>query len=299
MNILVSGATGLVGQALCAKLESEGHVVRRMVRNASPLSPDAVYWDPAKSILSPDDLDGLDAVIHLAGEPIAAGRWTAARKQRILDSRVEGTRLLCERLAACKTPPPTLIAASAMGYYGSRGDEVLTETSAAGTGFLAEVCKAWEGATAPAVAVGIRVVNLRIGLVLSGEGGALAKMLPPFKLGVGGSLGNGKQWVSWIHLEDLVGAIVHCLNNDAINGPVNGVAPNPVTNKSFTKSLGAVLGRPTVFPAPAPVLRLALGEMADEMLLASTRLKAEALEKSDYRFTHTDLELTLRDLLEK
>lgn len=182
MNILVSGATGLVGRALSQQLEADGHSVRRMVRNASPHSSEAVYWDPAKGILSPDDLDGFDAVIHLAGEPIATGRWTAERKARIRDSRVKGTQLLCERLAACKKPPATLIAASAMGYYGSRGDEVLTEDSAAGTGFLADVCQAWEDSTDAAQKAGIRVVNLRIGLVLSDSGGALAKMLPPLNV---------------------------------------------------------------------------------------------------------------------
>lgn len=297
MQILVSGATGLVGRALSRRLEADGHVVRRMVRNASPHSSEAVYWDPAKGILSPDDLEGLDAVVHLAGEPIASGRWTEERKARIRDSRVLGTRLLCERLAACKQPPSTLIAASAMGYYGSRGDEVLTEDSAAGSGFLAEVCQAWEASTESARTADIRVVNLRIGLVLSASGGAMAKMLPPFKCGLGGTLGGGKPWMSWIHLDDLVGAIVHGLTIPELSGPVNGVAPSPVTNKTFTKTLGKVLGRPTILPAPTPVLRTLLGEMADEMLLASMRIKPDRLITSGYTFQFPELEGALRNLL--
>ena len=297
MQILVSGATGLVGKALCTRLEEDGHTVRRMVRNASPHSSEAVYWDPAKGILSPDDLEGVDAVVHLAGEPIASGRWTAERKARIRDSRVKGTQLLCERLAACKTPPATLIAASAMGFYGSRGDEVLTEDSTVGSGFLAEVCQAWEASTEAARAADIRVVNLRIGLVLSSSGGALAKMLPPFKCGLGGTLGGGKPWMSWIHLNDLVGAIVHAINTAELVGPVNGVAPSPVTNKTFTKTLGKVLGRPTFLPAPTPVLRTVLGEMADEMLLASMRIKPDRLISSGYTFQFPELEGALRDLL--
>ncbi len=297
MHILVSGATGLVGRALSRRLEADGHVVRRMVRNASPHSSEAVYWDPAKGILSPDDLEDLDTVVHLAGEPIASGRWTPERKARIRDSRVKGTQLLCERLLACKKPPATLIAASAMGYYGNRGDEVLTEDSAAGSGFLAEVCQAWEERTEAARDGGIRVVNLRIGLVLSGSGGALSKMLPPFKCGLGGTLGGGKPWMSWIHLDDLVGAIVHAIDTTTLSGPVNGVAPSPVTNKTFTKTLGAVLGRPTFLPAPTPVLRTVLGEMADEMLLASTRIKPDRLITSGYTFAFPELEGALRDLL--
>jgi uncharacterized protein len=297
MNILVSGATGLVGRSLCGTLEVEGHVVRRMVRNASPLSPDAVYWDPSQAILSPADLDGLDAVVHLAGEPVAAGRWTPARKKRILDSRVLGTKLLCERLAASERPPAILISASAIGYYGSQGDELLTEESAKGTGFLSDVCEAWEDATAPAIDAGIRVVNFRVGLVLSASGGALAKMLPPFKLGLGGTLGRGRHWMSWIHIDDLIGAIAHALSDEGLRGPVNGVAPNPVTNREFTKALGHVLGRPTLIPAPAPVLRIVLGEMADEMLLSSTRVSPDRLAKSEFAFTHTMLDRALAGLL--
>ncbi len=297
MNILVSGATGLVGQALCKTLKPEGHTVRGMVRHATPFSPDAVYWDPSKGILSPADLEGLDAVVHLAGEPIAAGRWTEARKQRILDSRVNGTRLLCERLAGCKSPPSVLIAASAMGFYGSRGDEVLTEDSAVGEGFLAEVCQAWEEATKPASDAGIRVVNLRIGLVLSREGGALGKMLPAFKLGLGGTLGGGLPWMSWIHLNDLVSAIVHSLSTESLAGPVNGVSPEPVTNRTFTKTLGRVLGRPTFLPVPTPVLRMALGEMADELLLSSMRIMPERLQSSGFTFQFDNLESALRDVL--
>ncbi len=297
MEILLSGATGLVGRALCATLEDDGHTVRRMVRNTSPLSPEAIYWDPKNGTLAPEDLEGADAVVHLAGEPIAAGRWTAARKARIRDSRVEGTRLLCERLAACSFPPSALIAASAIGFYGNRGDEILNEGSGAGTGFLSEVCQAWEASTEAASAAGIRVVNLRIGVVLSPAGGAMAKMLPAFKWGLGGTLGGGVPWMSWIHLDDLVGAIIHTLGRADLVGPVNAVAPGAVTNKTFTKTLGRVLGRPTVLPVPSSVLRVLLREMADELLLSSAHVTPERLIASGYDFRFSDLENALGDLL--
>jgi len=295
MEIIVSGATGLVGKALCAALETSGHTLRRLVRNASPLSPQAIYWDPENGVLAPESLEGADAVVHLAGEPVAAGRWTAARKARIRGSRVKGTQLLCERLAACSAPPKALISASAIGYYGSRGDEVLNESSAPGEGFLPDVCRDWEAATGVAGAAGIRVVSLRLGLVLSPTGGALAKMLPPFKLGLGGTLGGGAPWMSWIHIDDLVAAIIHSLTDESLQGPVNAVAPAPVTNKTFTKTLGRVLGRPTVFPVPSPILRIALGEMADALLLASARVTPARLIDGDFAFRFPELEAALRD----
>ena len=297
MKVLISGASGLVGRALSQRLEHDGHSVSALVRNESSLPEGAVYWDPSRDILAGEHLEGFDAIVHLAGEPIASGRWTPERKARIRDSRVEGTRLLASRLAGCAAPPKVLVSASAIGYYGDRGDEALAEDSAPGEGFLADVCRAWEAATEPAVSAGIRVVNLRVGLVLAATGGALAKMLPPFKLGLGGTLGGGKPWMSWIHLDDLVGAILHAVETESLAGPVNGVAPAAVTNRTFTKTLGSVLGRPTILPAPTPVLRIALGEMADELLLSSTRVTPQQLVDSGYAFTHAELGDALRDLL--
>ena len=253
MNVLVSGSSGLVGSALVAALNADGHRVKRLVRAAVRDAEDEVGWDPAGGVLDPAGLEGLDAVVHLAGENIASGRWTTAKKARIRDSRVKGTELLCQTLARLDRPPKTLVSTSAVGYYGDRGDEVLTEDSPPGHGFLAEVCEAWEAATEPAAAKGIRVVRLRIGVVLSPRGGALAKMLPAFKMGLGGRIGNGRQYMSWITLDDLVGVIRFALTNNELSGPVNAVSPNPVTNLEFTKTLGRVLHRPTVLPLPAEI----------------------------------------------
>lgn len=297
MRILVSGSSGLVGKALCAALAGEGHTVVRLVRNDTALSDQAIYWDPGRGVLAGDQLSGLDGVVHLAGESIANGRWTTEHKARIRDSRVQGTQLLCERLATCDAPPAFLISASAIGFYGSRGDEILTEDSAPGQGFLAEVCQEWEAKTQRAAEAGVRVVNLRLGMVLSGEGGALAKMLPVFRLGLGGPLGSGSMWMSWIHLEDLVRAMRYCMNTSTLSGPVNALAPNPVTNRAFTRSLGHALHRPTVFPVPAPVLRLALGEMADELLLASARGIPHKLEQSGFTFQFAQLDSALTEIL--
>lgn len=300
MNILVSGSTGLIGNALIPLLTTGGHEVVRLVRTkARNPSKEMVSWDPDAGYIDATGLEGIDAVVHLAGEPIASGRWNAAKKARIRDSRGPATRLLCEALSHLSNPPKTLVCASAIGYYGDRGDEVLTESSPAGTGFLPVGCQEWEAACEPARQKGIRVVNLRIGIVLTPAGGALAKMLTPFKLGVGGILGSGKQYMSCIALDDIIGAIAHALVTPSLTGPVNGVCPQPVTNYEFTKTLGKVLGRPTIFPAPAPVLRLALGEMADALLLASTRVEPRRLVETGYQFRYPTVEAALRHVLGK
>ena len=275
MRILVTGSTGLVGQALLAQLA--GHEVVRYQRAAPPA------------------LDGFDAVIHLAGEPIA-GRWTAAKKERIRASRRDGTRSLCEQLARCSAKPRVLLSASAIGIYGDRGDEILTEDSPPGNGFLADVARDWETATLPATTAGIRVVNLRLGIVLSGHGGALKQMLPVFRLGAGGVLGSGRQFWSWIALADVVAAIRHALTTESLRGPVNGVAPFPVMNRAFTRTLGRVLHRPTILPVPAWAVRLALGEMGPALLLASTRVEPRRLLASGFKFQLPELEEALQRL---
>ncbi len=297
MNVLLTGSSGLVGSSLHPFLTSGGHRVIRLVRDPAAAGAEAVVWDPSGGRLDAGRLEGLDAVVHLAGENIAARRWSAEQKARIRDSRVLATRLLCERLAGLERRPRVLIAASAIGYYGDRGDSLLTETSAVGPGFLADVCREWEAATEPARPAGIRVVNLRIGIILSPRGGALAKMLPPFRMGAGGRIGNGRQWMSWIAIDDVLGAIYHALGTDGMHGPVNAVAPNPVPNREFTKTLGRVLRRPTLFPMPAFMARTLFGEMADELLLASARVEPRALLDSGYRFLYGDLADALRHLL--
>jgi len=270
--------------------------VSRLVRSQPKPGDMAAQWDPARGSIDAGGLEGIDGVVHLAGEPIGE-RWSAEKKARIRDSRVKGTRLLCETLAQRPTPPKVLVCASAIGYYGDRGAEVLTEESASGASFLADVCRAWEGATEPALQKGIRVVNLRFGVVLSAAGGALAKMLPPFRLGVGGILGSGKQYMSWMTLDDAVGAIRHALLTEPLHGPANAVAPHPVTNEEFTKTLGKVLGRPTRIPLPAFAARLMFGEMADELLLASARVQPAKLLATGYAFRYPELEAGLRHLL--
>ncbi len=298
MNILVTGASGLIGSALVSFLASAGHDVTRLVRSQPRPGEKAVRWDPMAGTIEASNLQQMEAVVHLAGENIAE-RWTSEKKVRIRDSRVKGTRLLCQSLAQMATPPKVLVSASAIGYYGDRAGEVLTEESAAGQGFLSEVCRAWEAATEPALQKGIRVVPLRFGVVLSGAGGALAKMLPPFRMGLGGMLGNGQQYMSWIALDDAVGAIHHAMTAESLQGPVNAVAPNTVTNQAFTKTLGKVIGRPTIFPMPAFAARLMFGEMADELLLASTRVQPTKLLSSGYIFRYPELEAALRHLLER
>ena len=278
MKILVSGASGLVGSSLCARLAEDAHDVTRLVRRSAD-GPGEVAWNPAEGQLDAGAISGTEAVVHLAGENIAAGRWNDALKRRILESRTQGTGLIAKTLAGLEAPPKVLVSASAIGYYGDRGVEELHEDSAPGEGYLSEVCQAWEAAAQPAIDAGIRVVFLRIGVVLSPDGGALKKMLLPFKLGLAGNLGNGQQYMSWISLPDLVGVIVHALENDALSGPVNAVAPEPVTNAAYTKALGRVLRRPTIFPMPAFAAKAAFGEMADALLLASTRVIPHGTER--------------------
>ncbi len=296
MDILVTGSSGLVGSALCASLQSDGHRVARLVRSGASADQGRDLWDPAGGNMDDAALEGRDAVVHLAGENIA-GRWTAAKKARIRDSRIRGTSLLAEHLARCNNRPPTLVCASAIGYYGERGEEPLTEDSAPGSGFLSDVCREWEASAAPAVESGMRVIHLRFGVILSPAGGALAQMLLPFRLGVGGKVGSGRQIMSWVSLDDAVHIIRHALESRDLAGPVNAVAPNPVTNLEFTRALGRALSRPTLFPMPAFAARLAFGEMADALLLASTRVLPEKLRTSHYSFRHSEIEPTLRALL--
>ena len=300
MRILVSGSSGLVGTALIPVLTGAGHEVLRLIRakSGSP-SRELLAWDPESGSIDAAGLEGLDTAVHLAGEPIASGRWTAAKKARIRDSRVKGTRLLCEALARCAKPPAVFVCASAIGFYGDRGDETLTETSPSGSGFLAEVCREWESATDPAAKRSIRVVNTRFGVILSPNGGALAKMLTPFKMGVGGVVGSGKQYMSCISIDDCVAAIVHALSMNSLSGPVNVVGPAPVTNREFTRALGRVLGRPTIFPMPASAARLFFGEMADELLLSSSRVVPQKLLDSGFPFADRDVEAALRHVLAK
>ncbi len=283
-----------MGSALAPALAGAGHAVTRLVRRTAGAGE--IFWDPEKSLLQ-GSLEGFDAVIHLAGESIASGRWTEARMGRIRGSRVEGTRFLAESLAKLGSPPRVLVSASAIGYYGDRGEESLFETSGPGTNFLSSVCAAWEAACAPASAKGVRVVHPRFGVILSRKGGALAKMLPPFKMGFGGPLGSGRQYMSWITLQDAVGVILHALSREGVRGPVNAVSPAPVSNAEFTKVLAKVLRRPAVFPMPAFAARILFGQMADELLLAGARVLPEALRRSGYAFKNPSLEEGLRDVL--
>jgi uncharacterized protein (TIGR01777 family) len=292
-RIALSGASGLVGRNLALFLTSGGHEVARLVRDKARAGTE-IPWDPVRGEIDAAALEGVDAVVHLAGANIAQGRWTPERKREILESRVRGTQLLCEALARMPAPPSVLIAASAIGYYGDRGDEWLSERAEPGQGFLAEVCRAWEAATEPARARGIRVVNLRIGVVLSARGGALARMLIPFRLGLGGIVGGGRQYLSWIALDDLIGAIYHLIFAGDVHGPVNGVAPEPVSNREFTKILGRVLHRPTILPMPAAVVRTIFGELGQALLLDGARVSSSSLEQSGFRFLFPDVKSALR-----
>jgi uncharacterized protein (TIGR01777 family) len=296
MHVLVSGSHGLVGSALVSALTCQQNTVWRLVRSRPAFSGSDVLWDPQAQTLDAAGLEGLDAIVHLAGEPIAAGRWTLQKQTRIHDSRVLATRLLASAVSRLNRPPKVLICASAIGYYGDRSDEWLTEASTAGSGFLPEVCQAWESAAEPAVAKGLRVAWLRFGMILSPHGGALAKMLPIFRAGLGGPLGSGKQFVSWISIDDAVGVIRHALERPDISGPVNATSPAPITNRDFTAALGRVLRRPAVLPAPAFALRLAMGPMADALLLASARVRPQRLQETAYVFQDPEIEKTLRRL---
>lgn len=298
MKILVTGATGLIGGALCARLQSEGHEVAIVSRRAAGSGPYPVFqWDPMTGPIPVAAVEGCEAVIHLAGEPVAGGRWTSEIKRRIRDSRVIGTRNLVAGLRAASRSPRILVNASAVGYYGARGDEQLDENSKPGAGFLPDVCVEWEREAQAAIELGVRVSMVRIGVVLAREGGALAKMLPAFKLGVAGNLGDGRQWFPWIHHEDIVGVIHHALLNDAVRGAVNAVAPGIVTNAEFTKTLAGVMHRSPFVAAPAFALNLLFGEMAGVML-ASHRVAPRVAEETGFRFRFPILEAALRDLLD-
>ena len=288
MKILLSGSSGFVGQALISHLAERGYEVRRLVRRDNP-SAETVIWNPDSGRIEASACEHFDAVIHLGGENIAAGRWTQRRKKRLRNSRVNSTRFLALTLSQLQHPPKVFACASAIGFYGDRGDEILTEQSPAGVGFMAELGQEWESACQPAIDRGIRVVNLRFGIILGKKGGALAKMLTPFRCGIGGKIGNGRQYWSWISLTDAVRAVDYCLNHESVSGPVNLVSPGPPTNYEFTKALGKALRRPTILPLPGFAARLAFGEMADSALLASARVEPEALINNGFEFTHPDL----------
>jgi uncharacterized protein len=298
MKIVIAGASGLIGSALVAALVAQGHAVRKLVRRAASAA-DEVAWDPGARTLDAAELAGTDAIVNLAGENIAGGRWSAARQERIRRSRIDATSTLVSAMAALAPKPVVFLSASAVGYYGDRGDEILRESSAIGHGFLPEVCLAWETHAEGAARLGVRTVLLRFGTVLAAGGGALGKMLPIFRAGLGGRLGSGRQWMSWIAIADVVGAVRHCLVNRDCAGPFNVTAPGAVTNAEFTAALGGVLGRPAGVPAPAWALRAAFGRMADEALLASTRAVPERLGATGYRFQFPELEPALRQVLGK
>lgn len=293
MRVVVSGSSGLIGSAVVDELLSRGHQVVRLVRR-TPRQGE-VQWDPGHGILDPGTLADVDAVVHLAGEPIAAKRWSPDQKQRILDSRVKGTRLLAQTLSRLEPRPRVFVSGSAIGYYGLRGEEILTEQSSAGSGFLAEVTGQWEAATLAAEQADVRTVHLRTGIVVSARGGAMGRLLPLFKLGLGGRLGRGDQWWSWITLEDEVGIILHALSDGSVSGPVNATAPNPATNREFTEVLARVLGRPAVLPVPRLAVAAVMGsELTREVILAGQRVLPTVAESSGYAFTSPELEPGLR-----
>jgi uncharacterized protein (TIGR01777 family) len=296
MRVVVSGASGLIGSALVPALVGEGDEVTRLVRSPRQAGAGTVRWDPDAGALDRDRLEGVDALVHLSGETVA-GRWSEAKKVRIMESRRRSTLLLAAAIAALERPPQVFICASAIGYYGNRGAEHLTEDSPPGKGFLAEVVREWEAATQPAVEAGTRVVNLRFGIVLSREGGALAQMLTPFRLGLGGPLGSGRQYMSWIAIDDVVGAVQHALRTTDLSGPVNASAPEPVTNKEFARTLGRVLRRPALLPVPPLVLRLMFGEFAEEGLLSGQRAVPAKLTASGHTFRFPALEGALQHVL--
>lgn len=294
MRVAITGATGLLGTALSRALLASGHAVLPVSRRQLP---GGVRWDPARRELDVGPLRAADAVVHLAGENLGSGRWTTRRKQQLLDSRIPATRWLAESLAALTPGPRILVSASAVGIYGNRQDEVLTEESSLGDDFLARLGREWEAAADPARQGGIRVVHPRFGVILSTTGGALARMLLPFRLGLGGPLGSGRQWMSWITIDDVVGGLLHSLATDSLEGPANFTAPNPVRNVEFARALGRVLHRPAVMPVPAIALHLAFGEMADATILASQRAIPVRLEASGYQVRQPEILAALRDVV--
>ncbi len=297
LDVAITGATGLLGRPLVTSLRASGHRVRVLVRRREDVGTDAVFWDPQRREIDAAALEGIDAVVHLAGENIGEGRWTDERKKLIVQSRVDGTRLIASTIAGLSKKPRVMISASAIGAYGNRGDEWLDESSHLGSGFLADVVHAWEIAAHAARDADIRVVHPRTGIVLSKEGGALAKLLLPFRMGAGGRMGNGQQFMSWVTLQDTIRAFEFALTSESLVGPVNVVAPNPVTNAEFSETLGSVMHRPSLIAAPAFALKLALGEMAQPLLLDGARIRPKQLLEAGFRFLHPTLEDALRAIL--
>ena len=299
MKILISGASGFVGTALTGVFRQEGHTVAHLVRPGGRARPGDIRWDPTSGAMDVSALEASDALVHLSGASIAGGRWTPARKQILRSSRVDTTRVLVDSFSRLSRKPRVFVSASAVGYYGSRGDEVLTESSQPGTDFLSALARDWEAEASRAQASGIRTVMLRLGVILSVEGGALPRMITPFKFGMGGPLGGGEQWMSWIALEDVIGIVRFAIASAQLSGPVNVVAPNPVRNRDFSRVLAMVLHRPAILPAPAFILRLALGEMANALLLVSQRAHPEKLLAAGYRFRFDDLGTALREIVDR
>jgi uncharacterized protein len=299
MKVLISGSSGLVGAALTGSLRADGHSVCHLVRPGGKAAPGDVQWNPLRALLDAPAMEGFDAVVNLNGASIGGGRWTSKRKTILRGSRVDSTRVLVDALSHLRQPPRVFVCASATGYYGNRGDEVLKETSGCGNDFLATLCRAWEGEAARAASSGVRTVIARFGIILSTEGGALPRMLTPFKFGAGGRLGSGKQWMSWIALDDALRVLRAAIDDARWSGPVNVVSPEPVQNSDFTRVLASVLHRPAIFPAPALALRLALGEMADALLLASQRVQPECLQQYGFAFRYENLEAALHAELAK
>jgi uncharacterized protein len=299
MTILISGASGAIGSALIPFLTTGGHRVIRLVRRPVANPEEEVFWDPLSGELSLEDMGQIDAVLHLAGENLGNGRWTDTRKKKFIESRVKGTGLIAKAIASLGRPPKVMICASAIGFYGNRGDEILSEQDGPGDDFISTLCREWEGAAHPALEKGIRTVFLRIGVALSPLDGALHRLLMPFSLCLGGKIGSGSQYISWVDMEDVIGSVYHVLTKKDVEGPVNVVSPNPVTNIQFTKSLGRILSRPTPFPIPASVIKLGFGQMGREILLSSTRVMPDVLLKSGYCFRNSELETALRCMLGK
>jgi uncharacterized protein len=305
MRVLISGSTGFLGAALVETLDGQGHSIARLVRpatarkNAAGAGAQTVAWDPVAGQFDATGAEGAEALIHLAGASIAGGRWNAARKELLRTSRIDATRHLSAALGNVRRPPRVIVAASAIGYYGNRGEETLTEASAPGNDFLAGLCREWEAEAARGAEFGARVVNLRFGIILAAHGGALPRMAMPFKLGAGGRLGDGRQWMSWLTLQETVSIIQFALTNSGLTGPVNAVTPNPVRNKEFTGVLAKTLHRPALFPAPAFALRLALGEMADALLLVSQKVMPSKLVDSGYPFLQLSLASALAEVFRK